>query len=221
VGAADRCEIVFTRGTTEAINLVAQCMTASVGLGDEILVTEMEHHSNLVPWQMLCQRTGASLVAARVTPAGEIDLDDLYAKLGRRTRLLAVAHVSNALGTVNPVEELVQAAHEFGAWVLIDGAQAVQHVPIDVQQLGCETCHKSTATGRGPSLVGIYDKPVMLSNGQEVVVDSDYIRESILQPTAKIVAGYEPIMPVFEGQISEQSLLQIASYIKSLSESAK
>ncbi len=89
------------------------------------------------------------------------------------------------------------------------------------QQLGCETCHKSAATGRGPSLVGIYDKPITLSNGQEIVVDSDYIRESILQPKAKIVAGYEPIMPVFEGQISEQSLLQIASYIKSLSESAE
>ncbi len=87
------------------------------------------------------------------------------------------------------------------------------------QKLGCETCHKSTATGRGPSLVGLYDKPVTLSNGQEIVVDSDYIRESILQPRAKIVAGYESIMPVFEGQISEQSLLQIASYIKSLSES--
>ena len=87
------------------------------------------------------------------------------------------------------------------------------------QKLGCETCHKSTATGRGPSLVGLYDKPVTLSNGQEIVVDSDYIRESILLPRAKIVAGYEPIMPTFEGQISEQSLLQIASYIKSLSES--
>ena len=89
------------------------------------------------------------------------------------------------------------------------------------QQLGCETCHKSMATGRGPSLVGIYDKPVTLSNGQEIVVDSDYIRESILQPQAKIVAGYEPIMPIFEGQVSEQSLLQITSYIKSLSESAE
>ena len=87
------------------------------------------------------------------------------------------------------------------------------------QKLGCETCHKSTATGRGPSLVGLYDKPVTLSNGQEIVVDSDYIRESILLPRAKIVAGYEPIMPIFEGQISEQSLLQIVSYIKSLSES--
>ena len=87
------------------------------------------------------------------------------------------------------------------------------------QKLGCETCHKSTATGRGPSLVGLYDKPVTLSNGQEIVVDSNYIRESILLPRAKIVAGYEPIMPIFEGQISEQSLLEIASYIKSLSES--
>jgi len=163
VGAADRCEIVFTRGTTEAINLVAQCMTASVGLGDEILVTEMEHHSNLVPWQMLCQRTGASLVAARVTPAGEIDLDDLYAKLGRRTRLLAVAHVSNALGTVNPVEELVQAAHEFGAWVLIDGAQAVQHIPIDVQQLGCEFYAFSAHKTFGPTGMGaLYGKQEIL-----------------------------------------------------------
>ena len=89
------------------------------------------------------------------------------------------------------------------------------------QQLGCETCHKSTDMGRGPSLVGLYNKPVTLSNGQEIVVDSDYIRESILRPKAKIVAGYQPIMPVFEGQISEQSLLQLTSYIKYLSESAE
>jgi cytochrome c oxidase subunit 2 len=89
------------------------------------------------------------------------------------------------------------------------------------QTLGCETCHKSTSSGRGPSLIGIYDKPVTLKNGQEVTVDVDYIRESILQPRAKIVDGYEPIMPIFEGQISEQSLLQIVSYIKSLTESAE
>ena len=138
VGAADSREIIFTRGTTEAINLVAHCMTESIGPGDEILITEMEHHSNIVPWQMLCGRTGAELVACRVTHAGEIDLEDFHAKLGPRTRLLAVAHVSNALGTVNPVGDLIRAARGFGARVLIDGPQAVLHVPVDVRQLGCD-----------------------------------------------------------------------------------
>ena len=163
VGAADRREIVFTRGTTEAINLVAHCMTGSTGPGDEILITEMEHHSNIVPWQMLCQRTGAALVACRVTAAGEIDPDDFYAKLGPKTRLLAVAHVSNALGTVNPVRDLVRAAREFGARVLIDGAQAVQHVPVDVQELGCDFYAFSGHKMFGPTGIGaLYGRAELL-----------------------------------------------------------
>ncbi len=163
VGAADSREIIFTRGTTEAINLVAQCMTETIGPGDEILITEMEHHSNIVPWQMLCQRTGAKLIACRVTEAGEIDLEDFHARLGPSTRLLAVAHVSNALGTVNPVGDLISAAHGFGARVLIDGPQAVLHVPVDVQQLGCDFYAFSGHKMFGPTGIGaLYGKAELL-----------------------------------------------------------
>ena len=163
LGAAERREIVFTRGTTEAINLVAQCMTERVGPGDEILITEMEHHSNIVPWQMLCRRTGASLAACRVTPAGELDLDDFHAKLGPRTRLLAVAQVSNALGTVNPVGDLVRAARGVGAQVLVDGAQAVQHIPVDVRALGCDFYAFSAHKTFGPTGIGaLYGKAEVL-----------------------------------------------------------
>ena len=123
----------------------------------------MEHHSNIVPWQMLCQRTGATLVACRVTAAGEIDPDDFHAKLGPKTRLLAVAHVSNALGTVNPVGDLVRAARRFGALVLIDGAQAVQHIPVDVRQLGCDFYAFSGHKMFGPTGIGaLYGRAELL-----------------------------------------------------------
>ena len=119
---------------------------------------------------------------------------------------------------------IVMEPTEYHDWLMgasASGETMVQAGQRQFQELGCETCHKSSSSGRGPSLVGIYDKPVKLKNGQEVTVDVDYIRESILQPRAKIVDGYEPIMPIFEGQISEQSLLQIVSYIKSLTDSAE
>ena len=154
IGAGHSREILFTRGTTEGINLVAAGMTSLVEAGDEILITEMEHHSNIVPWQMLCERTGARLIAARVSPEGDIDLDDFHAKLGPRTRLVAVNHVSNALGTVNPIADLIDAARRFGAWTLIDGAQAVAHLPIDVRQLGCDFYAFSGHKMFGPTGIG-------------------------------------------------------------------
>ena len=154
LNAGEAREILFTRGATDAINLVASGMADLVKAGDEILITEMEHHSNIVPWQMLCQRTGARLRAARVKPSGELDLDDFHAKLGPRTRLAAFSHVSNALGTVNPVADLIRAARKRGAWTLIDGAQAALHLQLDVRQLGCDfyafSGHKTFApTGIG------------------------------------------------------------------------
>ena len=164
VGARHTEEILFTRGTTDAINLVAASLTSLIKPDDEILVTEMEHHSNIVPWQMLCERTGAVLVAARVTPAGEIDLDDFHAKLSSKTKLMAVAHVSNALGTVNPVADLVRAARRHGAWTLIDGAQAVQHLPVDVRQLDCDFYAFSGHKMFGPTGIGaLYGKAELLN----------------------------------------------------------
>ncbi len=153
-GAAD--EIVFTRGTTEAINLVANSWgRAHLKAGDEILITTMEHHSNIVPWQLLCESTGAVLKVVPVTDAGELELEAFDALLGPRTRLLAIAHVSNALGTVNPVAALTARAHEAGALVLVDGAQAVAHQRVDVQALGCDFYAFSGHKLYGPTGIGV------------------------------------------------------------------
>lgn len=154
LNASDSQQIIFVRGTTEAINLVAQTWGLQLRAGDEILVTEMEHHSNIVPWQLLCARTGAVLRHARVTEAGELDLSDFRAQLTERTRLVAIAHVSNALGTVNPVAALTRMAHEAGAKVLIDGAQAVAHEAVDVQALDCDFYAFSGHKIYGPTGIG-------------------------------------------------------------------
>jgi len=132
-------EVVFTRGTTEAINLVASSWgRANIKAGDEILITHMEHHSNIVPWQMLCEQTGAILKVVPINQAGELLMDEFDALLTERTKLVGVVHMSNALGTVNPVADIVRRAHAAGAKVLIDGAQAAAHLPVDVQALDCD-----------------------------------------------------------------------------------
>lgn len=139
VHAASEKEIIFTRGTTESINLVAYTFgEAFIGEGDEILVTEMEHHANIVPWQMLCERKGAKLKVVPFNEAGELDLAAFERLLTDRVKLVGVAYVSNVLGTVNPVETIIRKAHAVGARVLIDGAQAVQHIAVDVQALDCD-----------------------------------------------------------------------------------
>jgi len=156
LNAADPREIVFVRGTTEAVNLVAAAFgRAHVGRDDEVLVTEMEHHSNIVPWQLLCEEKGARLVAAPITGAGELDLDAFERLLTDRTRMVAVAHVSNALGTINPVREIVELAHARGIPVLVDGAQAVAHMPVDVQALGCDFYAFSGHKVFGPTGIGV------------------------------------------------------------------
>jgi cysteine desulfurase/selenocysteine lyase len=139
LGAADAHEVVFTRGTTESLNLVAFTLGEQrVGEGDEVLVSAMEHHSNIVPWQMLCRRKGAKLVVAPVDDRGVLLLDELEKLVGPRTRIVSVVHVSNALGTVNPVKRIAEIAHARGAVVVVDGAQAVPHAAIDVAALGCD-----------------------------------------------------------------------------------
>ncbi|MEK7205364.1 MAG: aminotransferase class V-fold PLP-dependent enzyme, partial [candidate division NC10 bacterium] len=139
LNAAHDREIVFTRGTTEGINLVASSYGRSrVKAGDEILISAMEHHSNIVPWQMLCEEKGAVLRVIPMNDAGELLLEEYERLLSERTRLVAVVHVSNALGTVNPVKQMIALAHRRGVPVLLDGAQAAPHLPVDVQDLDCD-----------------------------------------------------------------------------------
>lgn len=166
LNAARSEEIVFTRGTTEAINLVCWSWAQSeLKQGDEILITGMEHHSNIVPWQLLCERTGAVLRVVPVTDSGELDINEYRALLGPRTRLVGVVHVSNALGTVNPVAEMVRMAHEAGAKVLVDGAQAVAHQPVDVQALDCDFYAFSGHKLYGPTGIGaLYVRYDILAN---------------------------------------------------------
>ncbi len=153
--AADPREIVFARGTTEAINLVASSFARPrLRPGDEILISWLEHHSNIVPWQLACEQTGARLRVIPIDDRGELCLDEVPRLLGPRTRLLAVAHVSNALGTVMPVRELVALARERGVPVLVDGAQAVQHLAVDVQELGCDFYAFSGHKVYGPTGIG-------------------------------------------------------------------
>jgi cysteine desulfurase/selenocysteine lyase len=156
VNAAESAEVVFCRGTTEAVNLVAQGFARPrLGEGDEILVTHMEHHSNIVPWQMLCEQTGATLVVAPVTDEGELDLGAFTEKLSPRTRLVAVTHASNVLGTVNPIRRICDLAHEFDAAVFVDGAQGAPHLPVDVQALGCDFYALSGHKLFAPTGIGI------------------------------------------------------------------
>ena len=196
IGADEARELIFTRGTTEGINLAAACLTSQFGPGDEVLITEMEHHSNIVPWQLLCQRSGAALTACRVTPSGEIDLEDFHAKLGPRTKLVALGHVSNALGTVNPVAELVEAAHRQGALALIDGAQAVQHLDVDVGRLGCDFYAFSAHKLFGPTGIGaLYGKAALLEDlppyqsGGEMIEHVSIERTTYNQLPYKFEAG--------------------------------
>ncbi|PLC52612.1 cysteine desulfurase CsdA [Pollutimonas nitritireducens] len=155
LNAARSEEIVFTRGTTEGINLVCWSWARSaLKQGDEILITGMEHHSNIVPWQLLCEQTGAVLRVVPVTDSGELDLDEYRALLGPRTRLVGVVHISNALGTINPIAEMIAMAHEVGAKVLIDGAQAVAHQTVDVQALDCDFYAFSAHKLYGPTGIG-------------------------------------------------------------------
>ncbi|MDE7074250.1 MAG: cysteine desulfurase [Odoribacter sp.] len=164
IDAGNTEEIIFTRGTTESINLVAYSFgEAFVGKGDVIVVTEMEHHANIVPWQMLCERKGAELKVIPFRDNGELDLSGLDALLTERVKLVGVAYVSNVLGTVNPVREIIRRAHAVGAKVLVDGAQAVQHLSVDVRELDCDFFVFSGHKIYGPTGVGVlYGKRVLL-----------------------------------------------------------
>lgn len=156
LGAEKREEIIFTRGTTEAINLVAFSFgEAFCKEGDEIVVTVMEHHSNIVPWQMLCDRKGMKLKVVPMNETGELDLQVYDSLLNERTRLVAVAHVSNVLGTVNPIRQMIEMAHSKGIRVLVDGAQAVPHIPVNVKELDADFYVFSAHKIYGPTGIGV------------------------------------------------------------------
>jgi cysteine desulfurase / selenocysteine lyase len=164
INAGSEKEIVFVRGTTEGINLVASSFgRTNVNAGDEILISAIEHHSNIVPWQMLCQERGATLRIIPVNDAGELLMDQVRAMLNERTRLLAVGHASNALGTINPIREIIELAHANGTTVLIDGAQGVPHLEVDVQDLDCDFYTFSSHKVYGPTGIGVlYGKEALL-----------------------------------------------------------
>jgi cysteine desulfurase/selenocysteine lyase len=155
INASELAEIIFVRGTTEGINLVANSFGARLKPGDEVIISALEHHSNIVPWQLLCERSGAKLRVIPIDKSGDIIMDEYRKLLGERTKLVAVAHVSNSLGTVNPVEEIIRLAHERGVPVLIDGAQAVPHFKIDVRALGADFYAFSGHKMFGPTGSGI------------------------------------------------------------------
>jgi len=193
IQAADASEIVFVRGATEAVNLVAETYgRANVSAGDEVLITAMEHHSNIVPWQMLCEEKGAHLRVAPMNDAGELELDAFEKLLSPRTRLVAVAHVSNALGTVNPVRKIVQLAHAHDVPVLVDGAQAVPHLPVDVQALGCDFYAFSGHKVYGPTGIGVlYGKEEVLAEMPPYQGGGDMISSVTFEKTTYNVVPYK------------------------------
>lgn len=197
IGAADAREVVFTRGCTEAINLVAWSYARPrLQPGDRILVSHLEHHSNIVPWQMVCEATGAELDVVPMDDRGVLDLAAYEALLGPRTRLLALIHVSNALGTVNPVREMVEMARARGIVTLIDGAQSVPHLPVDVQALGCDFFTFSAHKMYGPTGVGaLYGRLSLLDGmgpwmgGGDMIASVTFARTTYAEVPARFEAG--------------------------------
>ncbi|NRB70506.1 MAG: cysteine desulfurase [Xanthomonadales bacterium] len=197
LNAPSRDELVFTRGTTEAINLVAQAwLRPRLNPGDEIIVSQMEHHANIVPWQMLCESTGAVLKPIPINDAGELDLDAYHAMLNDRVKLVGMVHVSNALGTVNPIAELARAAREKGIPLLVDGAQSLPHQAVDVQALGCTFFCFSGHKMYGPTGIGGLWAPMEVlaamepyQGGGEMIKKVTFERTEYNPPPGKFEAG--------------------------------
>jgi cysteine desulfurase / selenocysteine lyase len=221
INARSSREIVFVRGTTEAINLVANSWgRGQLKPGDEVLITHLEHHANIVPWQLVCAATGARLRAAPITAAGELDLDAFKALLSDRTRLVAVAHVSNALGTVLPVQEIVRLAHARGIPVLVDGAQAVPHETVDVRALDCDFYAFSGHKVYGPTGIGVlYGRESLLAamppwqGGGEMILSVSIETSTYNELPGKFEAG----TPNISGAIGLGAALE---YVESLGREA-
>ena len=217
INASHIHEIIFVRGTTEGINLVAQTFGRTrIGSGDEVLITAMEHHSNIVPWQMLCDEKGAKIRVAPVNDDGELLLDEFAKLLGPRTKLAAVTHVSNALGTLNPLARLVELAHAHNVPVLVDGAQAVPHLNVDVQALDCDFYAFSGHKVYGPTGIGVlYGKTALLDSMPPYQGGGDMIRSVSFDKTTynKLPYKFEAGTPDIAGAIGLGAALK---YVESL-----
>ncbi len=204
LNAKDHREIVFLRGTTEAINLLAYTYGRRLKAGDEILITAMEHHSNIVPWQMLCEQSGAVLKVAPITDSGEVDLQAFEALLNERTKIVSAIYVSNSLGTINPIQKMTALAHAAGAIMIVDGAQAAPHFTIDVQALGCDFFAFSPHKLYGPSGIGaLYGRFELLDamppfhGGGHMISNVTFAKTTYAKPPVKFEAG----TPNMEGAI--------------------
>lgn len=233
IHAASDKEIIFTRGTTEGMNLVAYSFgEAFIGQGDEILVTEMEHHADIVPWQMLCERKGAVLKVVPFRDNGELDMEAFDRLLTERVKMVGVAYVSNVLGTVNPVAEIIAKAHAVGAKVVVDGAQAIQHIPVDVQALDCDFFVFSGHKIYGPTGVGVlYGKEHLLEKMPPWQGGGEMIKEVRFEKTTynELPFKFEAGTPDFIGiiglgealkYVEDLGLREIAAYEHGLLEYA-
>jgi cysteine desulfurase/selenocysteine lyase len=203
LGANEAREIVFVRNTTEAINLVAAAWgRANVRAGDEVLITEMEHHSNIVPWQMLCEERGARLRVAPIDDAGALDMAALERLLGERTKLVAVAHVSNVLGTLNPVRRIAALAHARGALALVDGAQAAPRIPVNVREIGCDFYAFSGHKAYGPGASALWGRAEILAamppyqTGGGMIASVDFEKTTFAPIPERFEAGTPAIAEV-------------------------
>ena len=215
LNAVEANEIIFVRGATEAINLVAQTYgRAQVHAGDEVLITAMEHHSNIVPWQILCEEKGARLRVAPITDSGELRLEGLGNLLGPRTKIVAMTHVSNALGTINPVQKVIEMAHQWNIPVLIDGAQAVPHLQVDVQALDCDFYVFSGHKVYGPTGIGaMYGKSALLDRMPPYQGGGDMISSVTFEKTTynKLPYKFEAGTPHVAGAIGLGEAIEYAN----------
>ncbi|MCO5269707.1 MAG: cysteine desulfurase [Brumimicrobium sp.] len=184
VGAKESHEIIFTKGTTDSINLVAFSIGETLQEGDEIIISQMEHHSNIVPWQMVCQRKGCKLKVIPFDEKGNLMMDEFTKLLSSNTKIVSVTHVSNALGTINDVETIIEKAHQVGAKVLVDGAQSIQHIPVNVSELDCDFYAFSGHKVFGPTGIGVlYGKEAVLNELPPYQGGGDMIKEVTLEET--------------------------------------
>jgi cysteine desulfurase/selenocysteine lyase len=210
-------EIIFTRGATEAINLVAYSYgETNLKEGDEVLITEMEHHSNIVPWQIVCSKTGAKLKVVPFDDNGELILDEFEKIISPKTKIVSVVHISNSLGTINPIEYIIRRAHDVGAVVLIDGSQSIQHLPVDVQKLDCDFFVFSGHKIYGPTGIGVlYGKKVILESMPPYQGGGDMILSVTFEKTIYNVLPhkFEAGTPHIEGAIGLGSAIRYVQNI--------